>query len=240
MRLGYSVFLLERLVEEFPDSKIHVMYDIGCLLIKHLQKRNPDLLSQVIISIPVFHCYGHKLACQVLYNPRRTKGLGLTDGEATERLWSYLGQFSSITKEITPENRIDLLTDGLEYYGRKIKSKLGDSLVSKIKRASVLKETALSDLNAIISSLQGVNEDTILQWIEDEKSLAIVSMSKRSSNDNLDVMEEYSIHLQKFYHIIFVRAKVGYGPGHNLWKLKCLLMQISRFHSFKIESVRVL
>lgn len=63
---------------------------------------------------------------QILYGPRRTKNLGLTDGEGIERLWSYLGKFSSITKEMSPENRTDLLTDGLIYYGQKIKDKLGN------------------------------------------------------------------------------------------------------------------
>lgn len=52
-------------------------------------------------------------------------GLGLTDGESIERLWSYLGGFSKITKEMTPENRVDLLTDGLLNYGRKVKENLG-------------------------------------------------------------------------------------------------------------------
>ena len=60
---------------------------------------------------------------QVLYSPRRTEGLGLTDGESLERLWSYLGKFSKITKEMTPENRVDILVEGLMHYGKKIQSK---------------------------------------------------------------------------------------------------------------------
>lgn len=60
-----------------------------------------------------------------MYSPRKTKGVGLTDGESLERLWSYLGKFSKITKEMTPENRIDLLTDGLIHYGKKIRERLG-------------------------------------------------------------------------------------------------------------------
>ncbi|KAI6108658.1 hypothetical protein EV401DRAFT_1871018, partial [Pisolithus croceorrhizus] len=34
------------------------------------------------------HAYGHEWACQLVYNPRIVKGLGLSDGEGTERLWS--------------------------------------------------------------------------------------------------------------------------------------------------------
>jgi len=62
-----------------------------------------------------------------LYGPRRTDNHGLTDGEGIERLWSYLGRFSSISKEMTPENRTDLLTDGLIYFGQNIREKLGNN-----------------------------------------------------------------------------------------------------------------
>ena len=46
-----------------------------------------------------------------------------------ERLWSYLGKFSKITKEMTPENRTDLLVDGLLHYGRKIRDKFGEFIL---------------------------------------------------------------------------------------------------------------
>lgn len=62
---------------------------------------------------------------QVKFSPRRTKGVGLTDGEGTERLWSFLRDFSAITKEMSPEKRIDTLTDGLLHYGKGIVKKLG-------------------------------------------------------------------------------------------------------------------
>ena len=62
---------------------------------------------------------------QVKFSPRRTKGVGLTDGEGTERLWSFLRDFSETTKEMSPEKRIDTLTDGLLHYGKGIVKKLG-------------------------------------------------------------------------------------------------------------------
>ena len=34
------------------------------------------------------HAYGHEWACQLVYNPRMVPGMGLSDGEGTERLWS--------------------------------------------------------------------------------------------------------------------------------------------------------
>jgi len=44
------------------------------------------------------HAYGHQWACQLVYNPRLRPGLGLTDGEGTERLWSRLRKLIPITR----------------------------------------------------------------------------------------------------------------------------------------------
>ncbi|CAG2250597.1 unnamed protein product [Mytilus edulis] len=124
-RLGYSVFLIDKLLEKYESKNIHVMYDIACILDKHLKTSiifiDEDYLSQRELPISAVH----KQFYSSSFNPRKTLGIGLTDGEGMERLWSYLGKFSSITKEMTPENRIDLLTDALIYYGQKKKQKLG-------------------------------------------------------------------------------------------------------------------
>ena len=56
---------------------------------------------------------------QIEYNPRNITEFGLSDSEVLEQLWSYLRRFSSMTKEMRPSHRIDVLSDALHYYGRK-------------------------------------------------------------------------------------------------------------------------
>ena len=51
--------------------------------------------------------------------------LDLSDGETTERLWSFLRPFNEMTKEMRPSHRVDILTHALMYYGIKTKKKLG-------------------------------------------------------------------------------------------------------------------
>ena len=36
-RLGYAVFLIKKLLEDEPMGKVHVLYDIACLLDSHLK-----------------------------------------------------------------------------------------------------------------------------------------------------------------------------------------------------------
>ena len=62
---------------------------------------------------------------QVLYGPRRCEGIGLSDGEMMERMWSYLRRFSRMTKEMRPSHRIDVISSALIHYGWLKKKKLG-------------------------------------------------------------------------------------------------------------------
>ena len=52
-RLSYSIFLLEKLLEMFPNHQIQLMYDVACVLIKHLQVRT-------LINLIHMHMYIHK------------------------------------------------------------------------------------------------------------------------------------------------------------------------------------
>lgn len=44
------------------------------------------------------HAYGHQWSCQLVYNPRLRAGLGLSEGEGTERLWSRLRKLIGLTR----------------------------------------------------------------------------------------------------------------------------------------------
>ena len=44
------------------------------------------------------HAYGHQWSCQLVYNLCLKHGLGLTDGEGTERLWARLCKLIPITR----------------------------------------------------------------------------------------------------------------------------------------------
>lgn len=44
------------------------------------------------------HAYGHQWACQLVYNPHLRKGLGLTEGEGTERIWSKFRKLIGVTR----------------------------------------------------------------------------------------------------------------------------------------------
>ena len=62
------------------------------------------------------------------FGPLRCEGVGLSDGETMERLWSYLRHFGKMTKEMRPAHRRDVRAHALVCYGMKTKGKLGTDL----------------------------------------------------------------------------------------------------------------
>ena len=67
-----------------------------------------------------------------MYGPLRCEGIGLSDGEVMERMWSYLRRFTRMTKEMRPSHRIDVLSHALLYYGHVTKQKLCKSTIITI------------------------------------------------------------------------------------------------------------
>ncbi|KIJ65276.1 hypothetical protein HYDPIDRAFT_89158, partial [Hydnomerulius pinastri MD-312] len=90
----YSVALIGHLFSLLPpEATVAVLYDVGCILARTLSLY--DILPEHVVqrlrfATTAMHAYGHEWACQLVYNPRLAVGLGLSDGEGTERLWSRL------------------------------------------------------------------------------------------------------------------------------------------------------
>ncbi|KAJ8508215.1 hypothetical protein ONZ45_g9480 [Pleurotus djamor] len=109
----YAVSLIEHFFEHIPSaSNVVVLYDVGCVLDRSLHKR--DIVSQSVrdrlrFVTSAMHAYGHQWSCQLEYNPRMQEGLGLTDGEGVERLWSQLRMLIGLERNAGASKRIWLL-----------------------------------------------------------------------------------------------------------------------------------
>ncbi len=86
-------------------------YDVGLMMFPY--------------SIGSCHGYhGMDVYAQIQFGPLRCEGIGMSDGEVMERLWSYLRPFSRMTKEMRSSHRTDVLAHALVYYGLKKKKKM--------------------------------------------------------------------------------------------------------------------
>ncbi|XP_065069487.1 uncharacterized protein LOC135694600 [Rhopilema esculentum] len=102
-----------------------------------------------------------------------------------ERLWSYLRQFTAITKEMTPSHRIDLLSDALIYFAQKKNSSIEWSLSDRLSKAKSVLKSSQAELQQIFDNLGDRVEDSeVYAWHDREKSLALArTKGKKAESD---------------------------------------------------------
>ncbi|KZP27497.1 hypothetical protein FIBSPDRAFT_730602 [Athelia psychrophila] len=133
----YAFALLVEFFGMLPEVATCVaLYDVGCTTDVSNKKWGilPDSISSRLeFAISVMHAYAHQWACQIAYNPRMRCGLGLTDGEGVERLWSRLCRLIRITRSCGRARRLWLIDRFVHTIGSDIRDELGDILRRKLK-----------------------------------------------------------------------------------------------------------
>jgi hypothetical protein len=86
-----------------------------------LQQRQmfPEAAERLHFGTSVFHSYVHNWKCQLEFSPRLNDGLGLSDGEGLERLWSYLSTLVSPLRYSTRSHRLGALQHKVEFHNKK-------------------------------------------------------------------------------------------------------------------------
>ncbi|KAJ8474914.1 hypothetical protein ONZ45_g15786 [Pleurotus djamor] len=140
----YAVSLIEHFFEHIPSvANVVVLYDVGCVLDRSLHKR--DIVSQSVrdrlrFVTSAMHAYGHQWSCQLEYNPRMQEGLGLTDGEGVERLWSQIRMLIGITRNAGTSKRIWLLDRQLGHVAITGRKDLGRFMRHRFKNGILPKD----------------------------------------------------------------------------------------------------
>ncbi|KAL0057265.1 hypothetical protein AAF712_016102 [Marasmius tenuissimus] len=115
----HAVALLEMLFSMIPsDATVAGLYDVGCVLDRSVQMYDllpAAIVERLIFAMSILHSYGHQWVCQIYYNPRLRPGLGLTDGEGVERLWSRLRRIIGVERRSSRTRRIWLINRQCDY-----------------------------------------------------------------------------------------------------------------------------
>ncbi|KAH9806698.1 hypothetical protein DFH28DRAFT_1165121 [Melampsora americana] len=118
-KMTYPLSLLNVILDENPDRKFGILYDIGCHLDKHIKLHNhlAEHHNRIMLGTSVFHAYVHTWACQLFYNPRFLEDWGLSDGEGLERLWSELSPLIARLRTSTRLHRLEAIALRCDYLG---------------------------------------------------------------------------------------------------------------------------
>ncbi|KAF7299371.1 hypothetical protein MIND_00886400 [Mycena indigotica] len=81
-----------------PGEQHHYIVALLEEVLSRLPLGSDHLASLRSFVLNAMHAYGHEWACQLLYNPRMVVGMGLTDNECIERLWSRIRKLIPITR----------------------------------------------------------------------------------------------------------------------------------------------
>ncbi|OSD02619.1 hypothetical protein PYCCODRAFT_1410600 [Trametes coccinea BRFM310] len=140
----YAIALLEHLYSLLPDSAtVAAFYDIGCVLDRSVHTYDiltNGIVERLIFATSVMHAYGHQWACQLVYNPRLREGLGLSEGEGTERVWSQFRILIGVTRTSGRERRVWILDQHAKYVNEKAREELGAWIRSRFKNGVEARE----------------------------------------------------------------------------------------------------
>ncbi|KAJ8473473.1 hypothetical protein ONZ45_g16285 [Pleurotus djamor] len=119
-----------------------VSYDIACQWKINLAKRRDKLptdlqASNVTIhtALPIWHSVAHEQSCQMENSLQYQRGVGCTDGEGIERVWSLLNPASWSTRVMGAGARQDNLEDRIDFHNWQKNIKLADTLSRKLSVA---------------------------------------------------------------------------------------------------------
>ncbi|KAH7905288.1 hypothetical protein BJ138DRAFT_1017919 [Hygrophoropsis aurantiaca] len=134
----YSIALFEHLFSLLPQAAtVTGLYDVGCVLSRSLAQYEflPDqITARLQFRTTAMHAYGHDWACQLIYNPRMSLGLGLSDGEGVERLWSRIRKLITLERSSARNRRIWLLDRQAAAIGEDLRKDLGDWIRQRSRR----------------------------------------------------------------------------------------------------------
>ncbi|PIK58286.1 hypothetical protein BSL78_04792 [Apostichopus japonicus] len=212
-QLSNAVYMVQHLLKELPNTQHYILYDIACMLEAHLKKSGQHaLLSKIKLAVPAFHIYGHKPSCQITYSTRRVDGFALSDGEQVQRLWSYMRNFVTSTREMTPSHRIDALCDALIHYAHKTTRHLGE-ISCKVSSCNPGCEYCKGRTGRAMSSHQQgsepITETMIRRWRVELTSTQVSPSVLTTSGADMSTNEAYAIQLSTYYDMCIHEQLLG-------------------------------
>ncbi|KAF9031576.1 hypothetical protein BJ165DRAFT_1358214 [Panaeolus papilionaceus] len=133
----YAVALILWFFQYIPqNATVVVLYDIGCVLDRSVSSHNilpKSILKRIRFTTTAMHAYGHQWSCQLAYNPRLVKGLGLTCGEGVERTWSKSRKMIGIVRSSSRARRIWVIDRQLSSIATDTRDDLGTWMKRRLR-----------------------------------------------------------------------------------------------------------
>lgn len=147
---------------------ILISYDIACQWFVNLQKRiadhwpteiTPPAATKFIPAIPKMHEPAHGKANHQMYSLNYIPGVGQSDLEAPERIWSPHNVLGNSTKTQGPGSRQDVLDDHFNFWNYSKYVSLGESLAKRYRAAVAERNIQVEAHRGLTASLTPQQEE---------------------------------------------------------------------------------
>ncbi|KAJ7059368.1 hypothetical protein C8F01DRAFT_1255068 [Mycena amicta] len=190
---------------------IALAYDIICQYMIHFLERVATISTgpadtshlatnfdgvDIQYGLPVWHAEAHELLCRVKLVLSYLRGVGKTDGEASERFWAALNPASYATKEMGEGARHDTLEDKIDYlnyekdigFGRSLGRKLVVAMSERRKQG-----LEFAELDGSVSQKKRKEWKAMMEdWYEDSSkpNPFVVQGGKSAGPSEHEIMDE--------------------------------------------------
>ncbi|KAJ7067771.1 hypothetical protein B0H15DRAFT_793738 [Mycena belliarum] len=147
----YVLVLLETLFQHLPNNiRVGVLYDIACQLHRSCIRWHflEKYLDRILFGVSVFHAFGHRWPCQMIYHPLKCCGFGFTNGEGCERFWHSISKLIAYLRVSGYHHRLYTIDMQIEYADKMSLGRLGAWLVRRTHHCETKLREALADLKA--------------------------------------------------------------------------------------------
>ncbi|KAJ6538683.1 hypothetical protein DFH09DRAFT_1323637 [Mycena vulgaris] len=184
----YVLVLLEMLFQHLPANiRVGVLYDIACQLHRSCVKWGflDRYLDRIRFAVSVFHAFGHRWPCQMIYHPLKCCGFGFTNGEGCERFWHSISKLIAYLRVSGYHHRLYTIDIQIEHADKTSLGRLAGWLLRRTHHCEGKLRDALAELEAC-----GVAEDVLRAEWANQVAVQTKPVPRRSKNQGQAAVEE--------------------------------------------------
>ncbi|TDL17784.1 hypothetical protein BD410DRAFT_843337 [Rickenella mellea] len=183
--MKYPLAMVNKLMDVY-GSNIACGYDIGCAFTKTLAssslgRRARELYLRLLTG--AFHGHSHHRGCQLDYHPQYIKGIGLTDAEGCERIFSASNAIASGTRHASKFHRHQAIEEHFSFWDEDKYAALSTFLYNHYREALAIVQSWPAQMAQFRSQLLVTEADFEL-YLEQERQY-LSSLTHEPQEDSL-------------------------------------------------------
>lgn len=197
-------------------NNIGCTYDVGCKFSKTVANsslRECAIAQNLCLMVGAFHGHAHNHACQMSWHPLYIRGMGLTEGEGCEHVFTSSNDLACSTRHASWYHHHQAIEEHFKFWDNDKYALLSEHNIILSKHLSLMITSNLG--NFIVNHYREAIE--MVSSLEQEFS--VIELGLRLSDDDLnriyEVEKKYLENLKCPLPITRIRMKVEYVRGVN-------------------------